>query len=199
VPSISADDTTNGIVWDAQVDGFFTGSPAILRAYDANDLSTPLYASNQVASRDTAGGAVKFTTPTVANGMVYLGTQFEVDAYGLLPLDTPQQGNVLETNLVSDLPGVAQLLDSRAASAALVLAQQQFDQYSRDDPPAKDDRSSSGAVASARNAMFADLASLATALSRHDQQMAASPASGALQAATQDSDQFFAAGGDFDR
>ena len=67
------------------MDGFATGSPAILRAYDANDLSKPLYASNQAGPRDTAGGGIKFSTPTIANGMVYLGTQYEVDVYGLLP------------------------------------------------------------------------------------------------------------------
>ena len=44
-----------------------------------------LYTSDQAGSRDTAGGAVRFVTPTIANGMVYLGAQFEVDAYGLLP------------------------------------------------------------------------------------------------------------------
>ncbi|HEX3451573.1 MAG TPA: hypothetical protein VHS97_25190, partial [Isosphaeraceae bacterium] len=85
VESISADGTSNGIVWSAQVDGFASDGPAILRAYEANNLATPLYASNQAGPRDTAGGGVKFTTPTIANGHVYLGTQFEVDAYGLLP------------------------------------------------------------------------------------------------------------------
>ena len=67
------------------MDGFATGSPAILRAYDASNLSTPLYASNQAGPRDTAGGGIKFSTPTIANGMVYLGTQTELDVYGLLP------------------------------------------------------------------------------------------------------------------
>jgi uncharacterized protein (TIGR03118 family) len=115
VASVSADGTSNGIVWAPQVDAFGSSGPAILRAYDANDLSKVLYASNQAGPRDTAGGGVKFTTPTMANGMVYLGTQFEVDAYGLLP-DSPghgdaQQGNVLQTNLVSDLPGVAAVTD----------------------------------------------------------------------------------------
>jgi hypothetical protein len=84
VQSVSADGTSNGIVWSLNVDGFASSGPAILRAYNANDLSTPLYASNQAGPRDTAGGGVKFTTPTIANGMVYLGTQFEVDVYGLL-------------------------------------------------------------------------------------------------------------------
>ena len=85
VQSVSANGTSNGIVWAPQVDGFASGGPAILRAYDANNLSTPLYSSNQAGPRDTAGGGVKFTTPTIANGHVYLGTQFEVDVYGLLP------------------------------------------------------------------------------------------------------------------
>jgi hypothetical protein len=83
VASVSADGTSNGIVWSPQVDSF-TGGPAILRAYKANDLSKPLYCSDQAGSRDTAGGAVRFVTPTIANGMVYLGAQFEVDVYGLL-------------------------------------------------------------------------------------------------------------------
>ena len=43
VQSVSANGTSNGIVWSPQVDGFATGGPAILRAYNANDLSTPLY------------------------------------------------------------------------------------------------------------------------------------------------------------
>ena len=85
VQSVSADGTQNGIVWDLQVDGFASGGPAILRAYDANDLSKVLYASNQAGPRDTAGGGIKFSTPTIANGMVFLGARIEVDAYGLLP------------------------------------------------------------------------------------------------------------------
>ncbi|HEY6271778.1 MAG TPA: hypothetical protein VIX19_07280, partial [Terriglobales bacterium] len=85
-PMVSAQGTSNGIVWTIGYgpDQGSPSSPAILRAYDATNLTT-LYDSSQQGSRDTAGLAVKFTVPTVANGKVYVGTQTELDVYGLLP------------------------------------------------------------------------------------------------------------------
>ncbi|MDB5352121.1 MAG: hypothetical protein JWN86_3368 [Planctomycetota bacterium] len=88
VQSVSANGTSNGIVWSPQVDAFGSSGPATLFAYNANNLTTPLYTSDQAGPRDTAGGGIKFITPTIANGMVYLGTQFEVDVYGLLARST---------------------------------------------------------------------------------------------------------------
>lgn len=90
-PSVSSQGSTNGIVWaiDAShygVPSSFGLGPAVVHAYDAANLATELWNSGQAAnSRDTAGNAVKFTVPTVANGKVYVGTRSEVDVYGLLP------------------------------------------------------------------------------------------------------------------
>jgi hypothetical protein len=82
--SISANGSADGIVWVIEDDKYNDG-PSILFAYDASDISE-LYDSSQAPNgRDTAGFAVKFTTPTIANGKVYIGTHTELDVYGLLP------------------------------------------------------------------------------------------------------------------
>lgn len=80
-PSISSQGAANGLVWCIE-----TGTIATLGAYDATNVSHELWNSNQASgNRDRAGGYVKFTVPTVANGKVYLGASSEVDVYGLLP------------------------------------------------------------------------------------------------------------------
>ena len=78
-PSVSANGATNGIVWTIENSG------AILFAFDATDLTKELYDSNQAAnSRDHFSG-IKFITPMVANGKVYVGTPNSVAVFGLLP------------------------------------------------------------------------------------------------------------------
>lgn len=80
-PAISASGTSNAILWAAE-----NSSPAILHAYDANNLATELYNSNQAASgRDQFGTGNKFIVPTVANGKVFVGTTNSVAAFGLFP------------------------------------------------------------------------------------------------------------------
>jgi hypothetical protein len=79
-PSISAQGTTNGIVWATEKG---TG-PAVLHAYDATNVGAELWNSGN-SSADQAGQAVKFTVPTVANGKVYVGTVGEISVYGLSP------------------------------------------------------------------------------------------------------------------
>ena len=82
---VSSNGNSNGIVWEIQSDGNAGGKPATLRAYDAANIGKEIYNSGQSGTRDTAGPAVKFATPTVANGKVYVPTASEIDVYGLLP------------------------------------------------------------------------------------------------------------------
>jgi hypothetical protein len=78
-PSISANGTSNGIVWAAE-----NGTAAVLHAYDATNLHE-LYNSTQAGgSRDQFGAGNKFITPTVVNGKVYVGTTNSVAVFGLL-------------------------------------------------------------------------------------------------------------------
>jgi hypothetical protein len=89
-PSVSANGSTNGIVWALEntVNSPYTGlpQPAVLHAYLAGNLATELYNSNQAASgRDNFGPGNKFITPVVANGKVYVGTPSGVAVFGLLP------------------------------------------------------------------------------------------------------------------
>ena len=83
-PSVSSNGANNGIVWSVRSDAFDTPGPAILYAHNALNVGSTLYSSAQNAPRDSAGNAVKFATPTVVNGKVYVGTQYEVSVYGLL-------------------------------------------------------------------------------------------------------------------
>jgi hypothetical protein len=80
-PSITANGSSDGILWILQSDAFRTSGPAILRAYDALDLGNELYNSSQ-APADQLDGAVKFTVPTIANGKVYVGTQSSLAVFG---------------------------------------------------------------------------------------------------------------------
>jgi hypothetical protein len=83
--SISSNGNKEGIVWAPQDDGYFTGDPAILRAYDARNLAHELYNSEENFARDNPGAAGKFTVPTIANGKVYFTTHRRLVVYGLLP------------------------------------------------------------------------------------------------------------------
>ena len=79
-PSVSANGTSNGIVWAVQ-----SGGPAVLHAYDAGNLATELYNSSQAAGgRDNFAGN-KFITPMIANGKVFVGTPTGVIVFGELP------------------------------------------------------------------------------------------------------------------
>jgi hypothetical protein len=79
-PGITANGTRNGIVWAVE-----NASPAVLHAYDAGNLATELYNSNQAANgRDSFGSGNKFITPMIVNGKVFIGTPTGVAVFGLL-------------------------------------------------------------------------------------------------------------------
>jgi outer membrane protein assembly factor BamB len=79
-PSISSSGSHNGIVW---VIGQTNGR-AVLEAYNSVDLTQQLYTSEDAGTRDQASGFVKFSTPTIADGKVFVGTSDHLEIYGLL-------------------------------------------------------------------------------------------------------------------
>jgi len=98
-PSVSANGTSNGIIWAIDSGGYAGSGPAILHAYNATNIALELYNSSQAAggNRDNPGPAVKFTVPTVANGRVYVGTENALSVFGLTrflatPVITPSGG-----------------------------------------------------------------------------------------------------------
>ena len=67
--SLSANGTTNGVLWEM-------GSDSNLRAYDAVKFPTVLWTGS-------VGSYVKMACPTIANGKVYVGTAGNLGVWGL--------------------------------------------------------------------------------------------------------------------
>ncbi len=82
-PVVSANGANNGIIWALAFVG--PTSAAVLVAYNAASLTTELYNTTQAAGgRDTLPNSVKFASPIVANGKVYVGGQRGVAVLGPL-------------------------------------------------------------------------------------------------------------------
>jgi chitodextrinase len=83
-PSVSALNTTNGIIWivnttnNNSLNGSQNPGAAVLFAYDATTLT-------RLFSGPTVTNAVKFVVPTIANGKVYVPAEGSVTVFGLLP------------------------------------------------------------------------------------------------------------------
>ena len=78
--SISANGTSNGILW-AAAGGATVGG---LLAYAPGNLAKELYNSKKAPNNRDQVNYIKFAPPTIANGMVYVATQTGVSAFGLL-------------------------------------------------------------------------------------------------------------------
>jgi len=86
--SISANGNSNGILWA------LAHSTNVLYAFNASNLSNELYNSGQAAKlRDKLSPVIRFATPTIASGKVYIGGRSTLTAYGLLPGLTILGGN----------------------------------------------------------------------------------------------------------
>ena len=89
-PTVSANGTRDGVLWILRSKIWnASDTHAILYAFDAANASHLLYSSEQNASRDRAGMALRFNIPMIVNGHVYVGAKREVDVYGLLPSNQP--------------------------------------------------------------------------------------------------------------
>lgn len=77
-PSISANGTSNGIVWAIR-----RGNPAILVACNATNLVEIYTSTNAPNGRDALANGVKFAVPTVADGKVFVGGQYSFSVFGL--------------------------------------------------------------------------------------------------------------------
>ena len=100
-PSISANGSTNGIMW-------VISGPQLF-AFDAVSLKM-LYGTSQSGTRDKLPPVGHFATQTVANGKVYVATQNSLEAYGLFHQVTITGGSAQTATVATALPAPIQVL-----------------------------------------------------------------------------------------
>jgi len=86
--SITANGNSSGILWAIR-----HSNPALF-AFDPTNLANKFYDSTQaLSSRDKLVPVVRFVTPTISNGKVYIGGTAALEVYGLLPALSIGTGN----------------------------------------------------------------------------------------------------------
>jgi hypothetical protein len=112
VPSISANGTDTAVLWlvlgTSQGKGY-----GMLAAFTAGNL-TEVYNTGELPTRDGLGQVAHFVPVTVANGRVYVGTQTQLVAYGLLPENLVITGNNQGGKIGTALPNplTVQVIDA---------------------------------------------------------------------------------------
>jgi hypothetical protein len=86
-PTVSSNgsDPLTAVVWTIEKTDLANpsgGPPTVLHAFRADNLDE-LYNSTTCPTRDQAGAASKFAVPAVANGLVFVPTQTELDIFGV--------------------------------------------------------------------------------------------------------------------
>ena len=86
--SITANGKSNGILWAIR-----HTNPALF-AFDPTNLANEFYDSTQaLQARDHLLPVIRFATPTISNGKVYIGGTTALQVYGLLPALSVATGN----------------------------------------------------------------------------------------------------------
>ncbi len=111
--SITSNGNNNGILWA------LAHSSHILYAFDATNLAVQLYNSRQALhARDTLDLLIRFATPTISNGKVYVGGRSSLTVYGLLPALSSVGGNNQTGTSNEVLPTALSVLASDAYQRA---------------------------------------------------------------------------------
>jgi hypothetical protein len=110
-PVVSSNGSTNGILWTLENNGSaVTSGAGLLHAWNALNLTSELYNSDQNGTKDVPGPSVKFLVPTIVNGKVYVGSQTELDVYGLTgkasPTPTSASASATATPTATPTPGI---------------------------------------------------------------------------------------------
>jgi hypothetical protein len=115
-PSISANGTSNGIVWAVEN----SSGLGVLHAFDATNLAHELYNSNAAANGRDQFSDNKYITPMIANGKVFVGTPTGVSVFGILGGGVKTTAIPTFSPVGGDISSVQQITVSDSTSGATI-------------------------------------------------------------------------------